>query len=184
MGSRDLKRVGVFLRAVNLPGGRLLMDDFKKVLADAGYPGAQTVVATGNAVISAKAADTKLETQIEAALARDLGGAVEVFVRDRDELAAIVAGNPFPQMAQSDPGHLVVVFLRDQPSAEAVAALQAKIKGGEVVAAGPRCLYACYFDGIGTSKLTAAMIERALKDRGTARNWNTVRRMAELTAAS
>jgi uncharacterized protein (DUF1697 family) len=179
-----LRSVGVFLRAVNLPGGRLLMDDFKRVLAGAGYPGAQTVVATGNAVISAKAADAKLETAIAAALARDLGGAIEVFVRDRDELAAIVAGNPYPQMAEKDPGHLVVVFLRGRPSADAVAALQAKIKGAEVVAAGPRCLYACYVDGIGTSKLTAAMIERALKDRGTARNWNTVRRMAELTGAS
>ncbi len=174
----------MFLRAVNLPGGRLLMADFKQVLAGAGYPGAQTVVATGNAVISAAAADGALETAIEAALARDLGGAVEVFVRDAGELAAIVAGNPFAEMAEKDPSHLVVVLLRAQPSAEAVAALQAKIKGGEVVAAGVRCLYACYFDGIGNSKLSAAMVERALKDRGTARNWNTVRRMAELTAAA
>jgi uncharacterized protein (DUF1697 family) len=179
-----LKQVGVFLRAVNLPGGRLLMDDFKRVLAKAGYPGAQTVVATGNAVISAKGSDGGLETAIEAALAGEFGGAIEVFTRDAGELAAIVAGNPFAPMALSDPSHLVVVFLRAQPSAEAVAALQAKIKGGEVVTAGPRCLYACYFDGIGTSKLTAAMIERALKDRGTARNWNTVRRMAELTGAA
>lgn len=184
MGSRDLKRVGVFLRAVNLPGGRLLMDDFKRVLADAGYPGAQTVVATGNAVISAKAADARLETQIEAALARDLGGAIEVFVRDAGELAAIVAGNPYPEKAVTDPSHLVVVFLRGQPAAEAVAALQARIKGPEIVAAGPRCLYAHYPDGQGTSKLTSAVIERALKDRGTARNWNTVRRMAELTGAA
>jgi uncharacterized protein (DUF1697 family) len=175
--------VGVFLRAVNLPGGRLLMADFKRVLAEVGYPGAQTVVATGNAVITAKAADAKLEAAIETGLASSLGGNVEVFVRDAGELAAIVAGNPFPQMAESDPSHLVVVFLRGQPDDAAVEALQAKIKGGEVVQAGPRCLYACYFDGIGTSKLTAAMIERALKDRGTARNWNTVRRMAELTGA-
>ena len=184
MGSGDLKSVGVFLRAVNVAGGRLLMADFKRVLAEAGYPGAQTVAATGNAVISATAADAKLEGAIEAALARDLGGAIEVFVRDRDALAAVVAGNPYADMARTDPSHLVVVFLRGQPTPEAVAALQAKIKGAEVVAAGPRCLYACYVDGIGTSKLTAAVIERALKDRGTARNWNTVRRMAELTGAA
>ncbi len=62
-------------------------------------------------------------------------------------------------------------------------ALQAKIRHrGEAVAAGPRRLYPCYFDGIGTSRLTAAVVERALSDPGTARNWNTLRRMAELTA--
>jgi uncharacterized protein (DUF1697 family) len=134
-------------------------------------------------VIAAKASDAKLEAAIEAGLRKSLGAPIEVFTRDAGELAAVVAGNPFPQMAQRDPSHLVVVFLRRQPDAAAIEALRGKIKGGEVVQAGPRCLYACYFDGIGTSKLTAAMIERALKDRGTARNWNTVRRMAELTAA-
>jgi uncharacterized protein (DUF1697 family) len=45
----------VFLRAVNL-AGRLTMADFKRALEAAGHPDAQTVVATGNAVISAKAA--------------------------------------------------------------------------------------------------------------------------------
>jgi uncharacterized protein (DUF1697 family) len=175
-------RVGVFLRAVNLPGGRLLMADFKRALAEAGYDGAETVAATGNAVISAKASDAKLEAAIAAALDGMLGGASEVFCRSGKELAAIAAANPFAAFAEKDPSHMVVVLTRNDPSAEALAALQAKIRQRpEEVAAGPRCLYATYPDDIGHSKLTAAMIERALKDRGTARNWNTLRRMAELT---
>lgn len=176
-----MKKVGVFLRAINLSGRRLLMADFKRALADAGHPDAQTVVATGNAVIAAKAADAALAARIEKGLETTLGQSTEVFVRDGAELAAIVAGNPFPAMARDDPSHLVVVFLKGQPDAAAVETLRGRIKGPEQVAAGPGCLYASYPDDIGHSKLTAAMIERALKLRGTARNWNTVLKMAELT---
>jgi uncharacterized protein (DUF1697 family) len=176
-----VRKVGVFLRAINLSGRRLLMADLKRALADAGFPDAQTVVATGNAVIAAKAADAALESTIEKGLETTLGQSTEVFVRDGAELAAIVAANPFPAMARDDPSHLVVVFLRGQPEAAAVETLRGKIKGPEEVAAGPGCLYASYPEDIGHSKLTAAMIERALKLRGTARNWNTVLKMAELT---
>ena len=178
----EVKKVAVFLRAVNLGGKRLAMADFKRVLAEVGYPDAQTVVATGNAVIEAVAADARLEAAVEAELGRLLAGTTEVFARDGAELAAIVAGNPFPKMAEEDPSHLVVVFLRGEAGESEVEALRGKIVGPEKVAAGPGCLYASYPDNIGQSKLTAAMIERALKLRGTARNWNTVRRMAELTA--
>lgn len=176
-----MKKVGVFLRAINLAGRRLVMADFKRALADAGHADAQTVVATGNAVIVARAADTALEAKIEKGLETTLGQSTEVFVRDGKTLATIVAGNPFPAMARDDPSHLVVVFLKGEPEAAAVDALRAKIKGPEEVAAGPGCLYASYPDDIGHSKLTAALIERALKLRGTARNWNTVTKMADLT---
>ena len=176
-----MKKVGVFLRAINLSGRRLVMADFKRALADAGHPDAQTVVATGNAVIAAKAADAALEAKIEKGLETTLGQSTEVFVRDGAELAAIVAANPFPAMARDDPSHLVVVFLKGKPQPADVEVLRGKIKGPEEVAAGPACLYASYPDDIGHSKLAAAVIERALGLRGTARNWNTVLKMAELT---
>ncbi len=177
-----MKKVAVFLRAVNLPGRRLLMTDFKTALATAGCRGAETVAAAGNAVVEAGAADVALEGAIEAELARTLHHSTEVFVRDGAEMAAIVARNPYSKMAVEDPSHLVVVFLRENPSEQAVQDLRDRIQGPEDVAAGPGCLYATYPDSIGKSKLTAGVIERALKLCGTARNWNTVRKMAALTA--
>ena len=53
--------------------------------------------------------------------------------------------------------------------------------GPEEVEAGPGCLYIAYGEGMGHSKLTGAVIERALSLRGTGRNWNTVGKLAELT---
>ena len=54
-------------------------------------------------------------------------------------------------------------------------------KMDEEVARGKgRHLYLYYPDGMGTSKLTNAVIERVLGTRGTARNWNTVMKLASL----
>lgn len=178
-----MKRVAVFLRAVNLAGRRLTSADFKRALAAAGYPDAVTLSATGNAVISALSADAGLEAAIAAGLESTLGQTTEVFTRDGAELAAVMAANPFAAMARDNPSHMVVVFLKGDPGAPEVQALRGRIKGAEEVAPGPGCLYATYPDGIGESRLTAAMIERALSLRGTARNWNTVRRMAELISS-
>jgi uncharacterized protein (DUF1697 family) len=43
-----------------------------------------------------------------------------------------------------------------------------------------RCAYIVYPDGIGRSRLTAAMIEKHLETRGTARNWNSVLKLDTL----
>jgi uncharacterized protein (DUF1697 family) len=59
-----------------------------------------------------------------------------------------------------------------------VAALQAGIVGPEKLRAVGRQLYISYPAGAGTSKLTGAVIERTLGIRGTARNWNTVLKLA------
>lgn len=174
------RAVAVLLRAVNLAGRRLAMADFKAALADAGLAGARTLGASGNAVVAAPAADVRLETRIEAGLKAAFGASPDVFVRDREQLAAVVAANPFRQMAQDAPHHLLVMFLRGEADPAAVEALRARITGPEEIAGGPGCLYARYPDDIGHSKLTSAVIERSLKLCGTGRNWNTVAKLAAM----
>ena len=63
-----------------------------------------------------------------------------------------------------------------------VAALQAAVTGRETVEANGKQAYFVYPDGIGTSKLTNAVIERKLGQSGTARNWNTVLKLAAAAA--
>ncbi|CAN7353872.1 DUF1697 domain-containing protein [Phenylobacterium sp. LjRoot225] len=174
------RAVGVLLRAVNVAGRRLAMADLKAALTAAGFEGVHTLGATGNAVVRAPAADATLEARLEAGLKAAFGATPDVLVRDAEQLQAVVAANPFTKMAEEAPHHLVVMFLRGEPAPALVEALRAKIKGPEEVAAGPACLYARYPDDIGHSKLTGAVIERTLKLCGTARNWNTVTKLAAL----
>jgi uncharacterized protein (DUF1697 family) len=70
--------------------------------------------------------------------------------------------------------------LKTSPSAKHVDSLQAAIRGPEIIRADGKQLYAVYPAGIGRSKLTAALIEQKLASKATARNWNTVVKLAAL----
>ena len=63
--------------------------------------------------------------------------------------------------------------LTAEPEKSKVAELQKVIPGREKIASHGRELYIVYPDGQGGSKLQAALINRHLGVRGTARNWNT-----------
>ena len=83
-------------------------------------------------------------------------------------------------MAGSGPSHLVVVFLKDAPDADAVKALKAAVRGPEAIFVEGRQAYITYPGGISDSKLTNVVIEKKLGTRGTARNWNTILRLDAL----
>jgi uncharacterized protein (DUF1697 family) len=169
------------LRAVNVGGrGSLAMADLRKLAESLGFTNVRTLLQSGNLVFEAAAQKTPaLESALEAAL-KQHGIETDFMVRRADELEAIVAANPFPSEAKADPGHLVVMFQKDAPGAKAVAALQAAVKGREIIRHKGRELYIVYPDGIGRSKLTNKFIESRLDTRGTGRNWNTVMKLAAL----
>jgi uncharacterized protein (DUF1697 family) len=86
----------------------------------------------------------------------------DFFVLIAAEWEAVIARNPFPDQAREDSSHLLVMFLKDAADHTATAKLQKAIAGREVVRAAGRHLYAVYPDGIGRSRLTTAVIEKAL----------------------
>ena len=175
----------VLLRAVNVGGIVLPMAGFREALGSVGCARIESVGASGNAVAAppARTSPSALEAAVERTLERRVGLRTEAFVRTEPEWQGIVAGNPFVQEADRDPAHLVATVLKGAPAPEAWTSLRGAIVGRERVGPGDRHGYFVYPDGIGRSKLTIAVIERELGTRGTARNWNTVRRLAELATA-
>lgn len=173
------------LRAVNLAGlNKVGMADLRDLLTAIGMEDVRTLLQSGNVVFRSGAQTAaQLEAVLEKALAKRLGLETEFFVRNAADWKAMIAANPFPAEAKRDPGHLLVLFLKDAPPAENVTALQNAIKGREVVKAKGRQLYAVYPDGVGRSRLTSALIERKLGMRGTGRNWNTVLKLGALVGA-
>lgn len=171
------------LRAVNVGGRSLAMADLRKLGEGLGFTKVRTLLQSGNLVFDCGAKKAPaLESALEAAL-KSHGMETDFMVRRADELDGIIAANPFPNEAKADPGHLVVMFLKDPPGAKAVAALQAAVKGREMISHKGRELYIVYPDGIGRSKLTNKFIESRLDTRGTGRNWNTVMKLAALAGA-
>lgn len=169
------RRLAVLLRAVNVGGFTLKMADFKAMLADAGFADPETLLASGNAVVASAEKTEAVERRVEAALKAKLGATVDVFVRDRAELEAVIAGNPFGAFAAEHPSKMMALFLKADPPAD-LDPLRKYAVFGEEIAPGPRCLYITYPDGAGRSKLAGA---KALTAVGTSRNWNTVRKLAE-----
>jgi uncharacterized protein (DUF1697 family) len=174
------------LRAINVGGQRkVAMADLRELCARIGFPDALTLLQSGNLVLRAGSKSAaRLERLLETEVAKGLGLETDIFVRTAAEWREIIAANPHPAEAERDPGHLVLMCLKASPPADRVAALQAAIRGREVVRAAGRHAYIVYPDGIGTSRLTVALIERKLGTRGTGRNWNTVLRLADVLSGA
>jgi uncharacterized protein (DUF1697 family) len=169
------------LRAVNVAGhGGVAMASLRAFFNDLGFAGARTLLQSGNVVFDGDSGGATLEQRLESEAAKRLGLRTIFFVRSAAEWEGLIAVNPFPDEAERDPSHLIVMCLKATPTKAAVAALQAAIKGPELVRAGRRHVYITYPAGIGKSRLTAAVIEKALGSAGTARNWNTVKKLVDL----
>lgn len=157
----------------------LSMADLRGFFAQLGFPTARTLLQTGNVVFDGPTkATATMERQLETAAAKQLRLETDFMVRTAAEWRDLVAANPFRAMAQHDPSHLVVMFLKHPPAATQVKVLQAAITGNEAVRARGKQAYVTYPDGIGRSKLTNAALERALGTSSTGRNWNTVLKVA------
>ncbi|MEX0800581.1 MAG: DUF1697 domain-containing protein [Dehalococcoidia bacterium] len=170
------------LRGINVGGNKTVaMADLRDLLAELGFDDVRSLLQSGNLVFRADdRPNAGLERLLEAETEKRLALRTAFFARTAEEWRAIVAANPFPEEAKSDPGHLVVTVLKDAPDAAAVDALRAAITGPETVRAEGPHLYAVYPEGIGRSRLTLDVIERKLGTRGTARNWNTLVKLGAL----
>jgi uncharacterized protein (DUF1697 family) len=175
------------LRAVNVVGrNAVAMTELRALLTKLGMHDVQTLLQSGNVVF--RTPDhwlaKELEAHLEAAVAKKLGVNIDCFVRTRPEWKKLIVDNPFPIAAAQDPSHLLVMVLRDAPPAAALTALRNAIagKGREMVQTRGRHAYLVYPDGVGRSRMTSNLIEKHLATRGTARNWNTVLKLAAACA--
>jgi uncharacterized protein (DUF1697 family) len=87
-----------------------------------------------------------------------------------------------PTTPRADPSKLLVMFLARVPDAGAQSALLKEHKGPEMIELRGPEVYLYYPDGVGRSKLTNAFLENRLDVAGTARNWNTLKKLVEIGA--
>lgn len=155
------------------------MPVFRSLLAGLGHADVSTFIASGNAVFTSDRDDAAaMEREIEAAIKEETGVDTAAFLRTAAEMRDVVDGNPFDEAAG-----LHVTFLSEQPEEERLANLQSMPFEGETVRPGDRVLYLVYPDGTARSKLTNTSIEGRLGVQATARNWNTVTKLVELSCS-
>lgn len=161
-------------------GRRVVMADLKAMADGLRLKNPRTLVATGNLVFEARSTDiAKLEQRLETAFEKTFGRHVEIIVRRADDWLALAAGNPFPAES-TDGGDQVAVRVMRQPAPlDGVAALQAYAAEDEKVFAVGGDIWVVFSRERPSSRLLAAMNHKRL-GVGTARNWNTVRKLAEM----
>jgi len=158
------------LRAVNVAGQKLLMSDLKAIAEELGLENARTFIASGNLLFASRRSEERLKADLEAGLEKHMGKRIGVMIRSAQEMAAILAANPFPV----EPGNrTVAIFLDQAPPADAAAG--ARNLGDERIGIGAREIYVAYGGGMAHSKLKIPAAAT-----GTARNMNTVAKLAEL----
>ena len=171
------------LRGINVGGNKKVpMADLRAFVEKLGFQGARTLLQSGNLVFRSdgQRTDAALETFLEEEAARILGLSTVFLIRTVEEWTEVITRNPFPGEAAKAPSHFIVMFLREQPTSEALQRLQTAVVGDERFQLVGRHLYAVFPDGIGESRLATAMMTPRFSPCATGRNWNTVLKLAEL----
>jgi len=159
------------LRGINLMGSTTLrMADLRAIAEELGLKDVRTFIASGNLLFTSTKSEPSIKSALTAALKTHMARDVGVMVRTAEEMAAVAKANTFA----SEPGNRVVaIFLDEAPPKDALD--RAKNVADERMALGRREIYVHYPKGQGQSRLRIPAA-----DAGTARNMNTVTKLAEL----
>jgi uncharacterized protein (DUF1697 family) len=160
------------LRGVNLVGrSTLKMADLTAIADELGLQSARTYIASGNLLFVSDQPEDKLRLMLEKRLQAHMGKDVRVMLRTADEMDQAIRRNPFADA----PGNRVQAFFMNEPPPPNLLDTVCK-QDDERIAAGEREVYVAYGEkGIGRSRLRIPAA-----DAGTARNMNTVAKLAEL----
>jgi uncharacterized protein (DUF1697 family) len=175
-----MARYVVFLRGINLgPKRRVSMSELRATLEDAGYEDVRTLLQSGNVVVTSAAKPAALERDLAKRLRDAFGLDIAVVVRTRDELADVIARDPFGDEAD-DPALYQVNFLSAAPDPARVEELERADVAPERVAVRGREVFAWHPRGVGRSELAKLITDRRLGVEVTARNWRTITKLLEL----
>ncbi|GAB6939942.1 DUF1697 domain-containing protein [Isoptericola variabilis] len=169
----------VLLRGVNVGGSRRVSSaDLREAAATAGLADARTYANSGNLVAVGAADDGDVAGRVAAALSDRLDGDLRVVALTAERAAGVLAADPFPDAVADHPSHVQVHLSPEPVDADALARLaEGRLERFAVV---DGVLYVDYVAGIGRSRLTPALIDKAAGTWTTARNWNTLTRLVAM----
>ena len=165
------------LRGINVGRAkRVAMADLRELMSELGYQDVRTLLNSGNVVFSAPAKQRgDAAARIEAALLRRTGVSARVILLRADELAEIVASDPFGPTASDDSRLLVFVLAVPADRARLVPLTREAWKP-EGLVLGRRVAFAWCPQGIIESRVAGAL-GRILGDAVTVRNWATLNKL-------
>lgn len=175
-------RYAALLRAVNVGGRTVRMEELRTIFQDMGFRDVRTLLASGNVLFSASDEPAGLQARIEQTLERSLGYEVKTFIRSAADLSAAVGNAPYTPEEIAGATAFNVAFLERalrKPEQSAVMALRTPVDDFRIQ--GRELFWLCRVKQ-SESEFSNARLERAAGIRSTIRGWNTVRKLAAALA--
>lgn len=177
-------RMVALLRGINVgKAKRVAMADLRRLVEDLGCRDVQTLLNSGNVVLTApRGTPAALADKIEKQLVDHLGIASRVTVVTAEALAEAVTRNPLPKA--DNPSRFLVAFFSDPAAArKKLAPLTRQDWAPEAFALGGSIAYLWCPGGILASALGGA-VNRAMGEGITSRNWATVLKLHAMAQCS
>lgn len=150
------------------------MADLKAICEAIGFHAVRTYITSGNVVFRSSLSTVKAKAVLEARLQSHAGKPMGVVMRTAAEMEEVLARNPFPNA----PGNRVTTIFLDHAVSPATLDGMTGQAHDETVQLGHREIYIHYGSGVGLSKLRIPAART-----GTARNMNTVAKLAAMSAS-
>lgn len=175
-----MQRVVAFLRAINVGGHTVKMDQLRRLFESFNFSGVQTYIASGNVVFETQDGDTRtLEQTIEHGLQDALGFEVATFVHGDSELREIADYRPFSQARLAAATAFNVAFLKDAPDEIAIGKLMGLKSAIDDFKVHGREVYWLCEKKQSESDFSNAVLEKTLGVRSTLRGIRTIRKIME-----
>ena len=168
-----------FLRAINVGGHTVKMENLRQPFESFGFSEVETFIASGNVIFQTTAKNTAmLETNITSGLRNALGYEVATFIRTAAELAQIAAYKAFPRSELDAAVAFNIAFLADTLDQKAKQKLMALTTEIDRFVAHEREVYWLCTKKQSESTFSNAVLEKTLGVRSTIRGVNTINKMA------
>jgi len=164
-------------------GRRVVMADLKAMAEGLGLRNVRTLVATGNLVFEAeRTATAALEKRLEVAFETAFDRHVDIIVRGAGDWQKLASRNPFPTESEEAGDQVAVRVMRKPVAEDVLSGLQAYAAEDEKVLLIGGDIWLVFSRERPSSRLLAAANHKRL-GIGTSRNWNTVRKLAEMVGS-
>jgi len=169
------------LRGINVGGNnKIKMEELRTMFSSLGFEGVKSYIASGNVAFDARKSDNlKLAKKIAKAIEKEFSLTIKVLVRSIPEIEEIIKNNPFEGQFENEK-NLHVFFLDNDIPKDKKELLLSNNSEKEQFAVIGKEIFCLLKIGFLESLVGKSYIDKKLKIPTTARNWRTVKKIAEL----
>ncbi len=170
------------LRGINVGGNKKIpMSELCNLAIKAGLLEVRSYINSGNLIFEAGNLKANfVVTLLEKAIEKHFEFQVDVIVRTKTQWKKYTAGSPFSAAERSRPNLLQLGLSKLPSNKDLPEKLLERASQGEKIELVGDAIWVDFAGGIGKSKLTPTLFDKAAGSPVTMRNWNTVLKLGEM----